>query len=78
MKWLAVYQKFLPGSEYDPMAFEAHGWEVEADSPDQGIEILEQRVDVPWRTFLVEVIPREQLDEWQQELEPRHRVRVHR
>gem|GEM_PF-3610984 len=55
MKWLAIYQKFLPESERDPMAFEAHGWEVEADSPDQALEILEQRADIPWRTFFVEV-----------------------
>lgn len=77
LKWLAIYQKLLPESEYDPMAFETHGWEVEAESPDQALEILEQRPDIPWRTFLVEVIRSDNLESWQQELEPRHRVKIH-
>ncbi len=78
MKWLAIYVKYLPRSEYDPFAFESHGWEVEAESSDQALEILEQRSDVPWRMFLVEVIPGDSLDKWQRELEPRHRVKIHR
>lgn len=40
-------------------------------------EILELRPDVPWRMFLVEVIPQDSLEEWQRELEPRHRVKIH-
>jgi hypothetical protein len=46
MKWLAIYVKYLPESEYDPFACESHDWEVEAESPDQAIEILELRPDV--------------------------------
>lgn len=77
LKWLAIYQKFPPGQE-DPLDFEVHGWEVEAASPGYGLEILEERMDVPWRTFLVEVIPFSQLEEWQRDLEPRHKVKLHR
>lgn len=75
--WLAIYQKLLPGSEFDPMAFESHGWTVEADNQDQALEILEQYPQVPWRIFLVEVIRQEDLEEWQRELEPRHRIKIH-
>jgi hypothetical protein len=78
MKWLAIYVKYLPESEHDPFACESHGWEVEAENPDQAIEILELQPDVPWRIFLVEVIPQDSLEEWQRELEPRHRVKIHR
>lgn len=74
MKWLAIYLKHL--SESDPFAFESYGWEVEATDQDEALEILEQRPDVPWRTFLVEVIPSSSLEEWQKELEPRHRVKT--
>lgn len=78
MKWLAIYVKYLPESEYDPFAFESYAWEVEAQSPDEVLEILEQRPDIPWRMFLVEVIPQNSLEEWQRELEPRHRVKIRR
>lgn len=77
MKWLAIYVKYLSGSEYDPFAFESYGWEVEAESPDEALEILEQRPDIPWRMFLVEVIPLGNLNEWERELESRHRVKIH-
>jgi len=76
MKWVAIYQKFPPGQE-DPFDFEVHGWEVLAANPDEAIETLEKRWDVPWRTFLVEVILAANLEEWQQDLEPRHRVKLH-
>jgi hypothetical protein len=78
MRWLAIYVKYLPESEYDPFAFESHGWEVEVESSDQALEVLELRPDVPWRMFLVEVIPCDSLEEWQRELEPKHRVKIHR
>ncbi len=54
-RWLAIYQKLLPESEFDPMAFEVHGWEVDVDEPDQALEILERYPEVPWRMFLLKV-----------------------
>ncbi|MEQ9549935.1 MAG: hypothetical protein RIM23_09990 [Coleofasciculus sp. G3-WIS-01] len=79
MKWVAIYQKYPP-TLTDPFDFEIHGWEVAAANPDEAIEILEKRWDVPWRIFLVEVVLATDLEEWQQdlELEPRHRVRLHK
>ena len=38
---------------------------------------LELRPEIPWRLFLVEVIPANTLEELSEELEPRHRVKVH-
>jgi hypothetical protein len=78
MKWLAIYVRYLPESEHDPFAFESYGWEVEAENSVEALEILERRPDVPWRMFLVEVIPSSELEEWQCELEVRHRVKIRR
>lgn len=76
MKWLAIYTKLSGGA--DPFDCEVHGWEVEAVNSAQALEILEQRPEVPYRLFLIDVIPRDTLEEWQRELEPRHWVKIHR
>lgn len=44
MRWLAIYIKYLPESEYDPFACESHGWEVEAESSDQALEIIKAKL----------------------------------
>jgi hypothetical protein len=77
MTWLAIY--FKPSeSEYDPPDWELHGWETDADNPEQAIEILEVRPDVPYRMFLVEVISSAELPMWQRAQFFRHEVKIHR
>jgi hypothetical protein len=65
-KWVAIYSK--PLSEYDPLDLEAHGYQVEAAGKEEALEKLEERWDIPWRTFLIEVIPRENLEKWIEDL----------
>ena len=78
-KWIAIYKKDFPSLNnpiFDPFAFECYGWEIEAENPSQALEKLEQSPDVPFRIFLTEVIASENLAEWNEQSEPRHRVKL--
>ena len=61
-QWIAFYVKYL--SEHDPFAMEMHGWQCEAPSADDALIFLETNPAVPYRMFLLEVIPLSQKDTW--------------
>jgi len=65
MKWIAVYVKFV--SEDYPLDQELHGWECEGENPLVAVEELEKSPIVPYRIFLVDVIPEEKADIWLEE-----------
>ena len=75
MQWTAVY--FKPGSNWEdnPMDGTYEGWQVEAGLSEEALRKLEQRSDVPYQTYLVEILPTSALAEW--ETENQVKVEIH-
>ncbi len=76
MKYVAIYIKYKSNSS-DPTDCTWHGWQVEADSPEQALELLEQRWDVPWRDYWLDTVEFDDLGKFRSEQLEGEQVLLH-